>query len=482
MSNIYKGKAGIQSKAFIYMTGIFAIFLIIVILLCITTFEGFVALTRKHDIKIAYNQINKLSVEEYSEDSVSIRELTYKYNLRIIIMDEEFDTVFSNMFPEERVNFNNRLDPMMRDYIEELKDNDIKYKYINNNHKNFRNSFVTFIARLDSGYYLYVSIPLAYVKDNIRYMVIFISLLGVIALLLSAFVSYRLIRNLVKPVIEISKVTEKIASMDFSEKSTYSQNDELGTLSRNINTMSAKLKDNIDALKIEIEKERKIDDMRKNLIMNVSHELKTPIFLIQSYAEGLRENVAESPEDRNYYCNVIVEETARMDNMVKELLDLAKLEVGNVNLDIKRFFVSEIIDDFLTVNEITINSRNINVIKNYENISVYADIELAKRAVNNVIVNAIDHVNDGGLIRINAENKEKCCCISVYNSGSHIPEDDIDKIWDNFYKVEKSRNRMYGGTGIGLSIVKAVMQSHGGNYYVENADDGVLFCLEFPNI
>lgn len=471
-------KNGIQTKAFIYMSGMFAVFLLIVVLLCITTFEGFVNITRKNDVKNAYKTINRLSVSEYSENSEILRELTYKYNLRIIIKNNELETVFSNMFPAEKERLDDRLNDMITENIESL-END-RYKFIS--HKDIKNVYVSFVANLDSGYYLFVSIPATYVRDNIRYMVMFISLLGIVALFVSAFVSYILIRSMVRPIIDVSDVTEKITNMDFSEKCTYSQNDELGVLSRNVNKMSYELEKNIENLKIEIEKERKIDEMRKNLIMNVSHELKTPIFLIQSYAEGLRENVVDNPEDKNYYCEVIIDESERMNIMVKELLDLAKLETGAEEIKIEKVRVSDIFDDFLSNNDIIIKKKNITVDRDYDGVYLYADPVLVKRAVNNLIVNALDYVNDNGKVTVSAKSNEKECVLRVYNSGSHIPENEKENIWENFYKVEKSRKRDFGGTGIGLSIVKAILDSHKGKCEVKNEDDGVAFYLTFNNI
>ena len=470
-------KRGIQTKAFIYMSGMFAIFILIVVLLCMTTFEGFVNVTRKNDVKNAYKIINKLPVSEYSENNEILRELTYKYNLRIVIKNKELSTVFSNMFPAEKNRIDDRLNAMIAENIESLENE--KYKFIS--HHDIKNVYVAFVANLDSGYYLYISIPATYVRDNIRYMVMFISLLGIVALFVSAFVSYILIRSMVRPIIDVSNVTEKITNMDFSEKCTYNENDELGVLSRNVNKMSYELEKNIEKLKVEIEKERKIDEMRKNLIMNISHELKTPIFLIQSYAEGLRENVIENPEDKNYYCKVIIDESERMNTMVKELLDLAKLETGAADINAEKIKASEIFDGFLLSNDIVIKKKNITILRDYDNAYLYADAILAKRAVNNLIVNALDYVNENGTVTVSAKSDDKECVIRVYNSGSHIPDDEKENIWDNFYKIEKSRKRDFGGTGMGLSIVKAIMDSHGGKCEVKNEDNGVAFYLTFKN-
>ena len=478
MNRIVRRMSGIRLKAFLYVGIMFILFLAVVAFLCSTTFQGYVNLTRKADIKRAYRQINTLSISEYSENSSELRDLTYKYNLRMLIKDKELNTVFSNLFPMDRNKFSSRMDSMIKQNIESLKNDN--YKFIKD--PGHRMDFVTFVARLDSGYYLYISIPVTYVRENTRYMISFMLILGLVAVLISFYASYKIVgRFFVKPIVEISGVAEKITRMDFSEKCRYSSNDELGLLSTNINIMSAELEKNIENLKFEIENTKKVDEMRKNLIMNISHELKTPVFLIQSYAEGLRENIVADEKDKEYYCNVIVDETARMDTMIKEILELARLEVGNTKPNSELFLFSEIADSFIASNDITVKNKNINIVKDYEGAKLYADQQLARRVVNNLLINAFDYVNNDGKIVVRAKNTDGKCVISVYNTGSNIPDSDIDKIWYSFYKVDKTGNRSYGGTGIGLSIVKAVMDAHGGKYYAKNVEDGVEFGVEFPN-
>ena len=302
-----------------------------------------------------------------------------------------------------------------------------------------------------------------------------------VSIIISAFIS----RHFTKPIIQLNRITKKVANLDFSEKYRITDGeDELNELGKNINQMSDKLEMTIEQLRKnnnqlekDIEKKSKIEEMRKQFISDVSHELKTPIALIQGYAEGLYDNVNSDEESRKFYAEVIIDEAKKMDKLVKELLELMKLENEGRKFNDSKFNLNEIIEEELRRETVVLKEKNIKVeFENNNPMMVNADQEYIEQVVNNYLTNAIKHCEGEKKIVIRCEKtKQKKVRLYVFNTGKRISEENLDKIWQRFYKVDSSRNREDGGTGIGLALVKAIMNSYGNKYGVENKDNGVEF-------
>ena len=219
--------------------------------------------------------------------------------------------------------------------------------------------------------------------------------------------------------------------------------------------------------------------MRREFIANVSHELKTPIALIQGYAEGLSDNINDDEESRQFYCDVIVDEARKMNNMVKKLLTLNELEFGNSNLELERFDIVSLVKTVADSVELLAKQKNINVVfNNTEPVYVWADEYRIEEVITNYLSNAVNHCKDPNVIDISFKKHDNKIRVSVFNTGDVIGEADLNNIWDKFYKVDKARTREYGGSGIGLSIVKAIMESHNEEYGVANHTTGVEFWFE----
>ena len=249
-----------------------------------------------------------------------------------------------------------------------------------------------------------------------------------------------------------------MAKLDFSQKYRIKDTeDEINDLGKSINTMSDKLERTIKQLRgtnIELEKDieekSKIDEMRKQFISDVSHELKTPIALIQGYAEGLVENVNTDDESRKFYAEVILDESNKMDILVKQLLELMKLEYGKREFNNKKFNITELITEVIRRCNVMIQENNIQIkYDNSKEFCVYADDFYIEQVITNYLTNAIKHakeINGVKKITINTEVKENKVRVSVYNTGDNISQEDLDRIWGRFYKVDSSRNRNSGGT------------------------------------
>ena len=278
-----------------------------------------------------------------------------------------------------------------------------------------------------------------------------------------------------------------MADLDFNAKYTSGGNNELGVLGSNFNTMSEKLQLAITELKTannelqkDIDHKTEVDNMRREFVSNVSHELKTPIALIQGYAEGLREGINEDPESMQYYCDVIIDEAFKMNKMVKELMTLSQLEAGVDTFSMERFDMTALVLNAIQSSEILLQQNRIQVrtIEIDHPVYVWGDEFKVEEVFRNYFSNAMNHVGGEKIITISFEIKNEKCRVCVHNTGEAIPEESLEQIWEKFYKVDKARTREYGGSGVGLSIVKAILDAMKQEYGVQNTESGVLFYFE----
>ena len=285
---------------------------------------------------------------------------------------------------------------------------------------------------------------------------------------------------------KLSEIAKRMSKLDFEAKYEGHSQDEIGVLGSSVNVLSDRLKEAIGELKSannqlqkDIEQKVQIDEMRKEFIANVSHELKTPIALIQGYAEGLTEGIAEDPDSRDYYCGVILDEANKMNKMVRQLLTLTALEFGNDQVSMECFDLVELIEGVLSNSDILIKQKEAKIeFKAEHPVYVWADELMIEEVFSNYLSNALNHVYENGTIRIWFERMDSNLRIHVYNDGKCIPEEELNKLWIKFYKVDKARTREYGGNGIGLSIVAATMKAHGKDFGVANKENGVDFYFD----
>lgn len=276
-----------------------------------------------------------------------------------------------------------------------------------------------------------------------------------------------------------------MSNMDFSAKADVNTDDEIGELGESMNNMASSLEKSITELKSanlelsnDIRKREHIEEMRSEFLSHVSHELKTPLALIQGYAEGLKSGVADNPEDLNYYCDVISDEASKMNAMVMKLIDLDQLETGE-DISLERFDITKLIQDVISNSSILIQDSTTKIIfDEKDEVFVWADSFMIEEVITNYLTNAIHYVSSDGDIKVWYEHKQDTVRINVYNDGNNIPEEDIEKLFIKFYKVDAARTRTYGGSGIGLSIVAAIMKSHDKEYGVYNTEHGVVFYFE----
>ena len=310
---------------------------------------------------------------------------------------------------------------------------------------------------------------------------------SIVLLILGGLAVFLCTNRITKPIRQLSDISRKMADLDFSARyvDDDGRSDEIDELGRNMNELSERLASSYEELRLandqleqELREKEKVDEMRKDFISNVSHELKTPIALIQGYAEGLKD-FRDDPESFDTYLDVILDESDRMNRMVRKLTTLNQLEFGSAEMTIAPFPISEMIEDLVQTSEKRIEECGANVsVEGEKDLTVLGDAFEIEEVLTNYLSNALNHLKDPKQIVIRTEKVEDKCRVSVFNTGDPIPEDELDKVWIKFYKVDKARTRTYGGSGLGLSIVKAIMEAHHEAYGVYDREDGVVFWFE----
>ena len=493
-----KVKANFKSIRFkLFLTLCFVIAIIVLCLVAINSvvLESFYLYSKTQTVKGVYNKINDYYNRNGTYGSIEeeLQKIAFNNNFDIFIETDQNVIVFST-----NKDFYSILDMITdnRNYNDEKSNkNDIIYsddniliKRVNDEYNNI--NYILLSGKLDNGYSLYISIPVVPIEESVDISNQALIIIGLIILLISAFIASYISKKFTSPIVELNDITNKMARLDFSKKYNIADtDDEINELGKNINTMSDKLESTIKQLRAnnvelekDIEEKSKIDEMRKQFISDVSHELKTPIALIQGYAEGLVENVNTDDESRKFYAEVILDESNKMDTLVKQLLELMKLEYGKREFNNENFNIVELLNEVIRKCKVMIEEKNIKVeFERNKPVMVNADDFYIEQVVTNYFTNAIKHtieVDGEKKIEIKMVEKDNKVRISVFNTGKNIPEEHLNKIWGRFYKEDSSRNRNDGGTGIGLALVKAIMNNYKNDYGVINRENGVEFYFE----
>mgnify|MGYP005943618783 FL=1 len=348
--------------------------------------------------------------------------------------------------------------------------------------------YIELWGTLNNGNFILISTPIQGIKDNVHISNTFITYIGIGTLIIGIVAAFVLSSYISRPIKQLSNIAERMSELDFDVKYDGKDKGEIGLLGNSMNNMSKKLEENISQLKAanlelqrDIDKKEKLEQMRTDFLSNVSHELKTPIALIQGYAEGLKEGITDDPESMDFYCSVIMDEAAKMNDMVKRLLTLNQIEFGEDELVMERFDINELVKSVASANELRASQKELKITCDIKDTPLYvwADEYKVEEVITNYISNAINHCCNENIIKVAVGQIDKeNVRVSVFNTGKNIPEEDIDHIWEKFYKVDKARTREYGGNGIGLSIVKAIVESMGKKCGVNNLPDGVEFWFD----
>ena len=448
--------------------------------------EKYYIANKKIEFEKVYNLIEKdLNAEHpYLEyKNAEVNKMAEKNNILFLVVDQQYNPVFTNA---------KNLDVLVNQlwgYLFNKNINlDSKENYSIGKSMDLTNNteYIEMWGKFDNNDLFIMRSPLESIRDSIRVFNKFIGVVGVSVMLLSIALASYFSKRITEPIRELADISQKMTELDFNAKYTSGGDDEIGILGENFNRMADKLEQTISDLKKannelmkDIEQKEQIEQMRMEFLGNVSHELKTPIALIQGYAEGLKEGVNDDSESREFYCDVIIDEASKMNQMVKNLMTLNQLESGEENVEFSRFDISALIQGVLQSLEILINQKQADVRFSCGSpVFVWGDEWKVEQVVRNYVSNALNHVSGDMVIDIRIAKSEDKVTVSVFNTGQPIPEEDVSHLWEKFYKVDKARTREYGGNGIGLSIVKAIMESLHQGYGVKNYDNGVEFWFE----
>lgn len=496
IKKIKESLKSIRVKLFITLSITVLIIIVFLIILNNFVFESYFLLNKQKSLKMVYEQINGMYENGFSEENIEIE-------LEKISIMQNFDISIKNSKREDVYSSEKNVFTTMDDAIDISKFNasvnsseiiEKNDRYTMRKLKDFRNglTYVLLSGKLCNGYSLYLRIPITAIHESVKISNNFLYLIAGFTIIIGGILIVVISKKFTEPILELNDIAKKMAKLDFSKKYRITdEEDEINNLGRSINIMSDKLEKTIKQLKdtnIELEKDieekSKIDEMRKSFISDVSHELKTPIALIQGYSEGLIENVNTDEDSRKFYAEVILDEINKMDKLVKQLLELMKLEYGKREFNDKEFNIVDLENEVVKKSEVMLEEKNIEVrINKQDSINVYADDFYIEQVITNYITNAIKNIKEidnKKYIEISNEidEKKEIVRVKVFNTGDNIKEEEIIRIWNRFYKSDESRNRADGGTGIGLSFVKAVMNNYSQDFGVVNKENGVEFYFD----
>lgn len=484
----------VRVKLFVTISTIIILIIVFLVIVNNLVLGQFYIYSKRQALKSVYETVNEYYQNPQSQDlETQLEKIAIQNNFDILLKNDKNVSIYTS-----NKDFYSTLGQMnemtlkfkvgMGEIIEESDQYVIKKIKDNNNGV----TYVLLSAKLDNGYQLYIRIPINAIQESVKISNNFLYLMAGMTILISAVIVSYVSRRFTDPILELNDIAKRMSNLDFSQKYRITDvGDEINNLGKSINAMSTTLEKTIKQLRktnLELEKDieekSKIDEMRKSFISDVSHELKTPIALIQGYSEGLLENVNTDEESRKFYAEVILDETNKMDKLVKQLLQLMKLEYGKREFNDAKFDIVELEKEVVRKSKVMLEEKGITVeFETPEEVNVIADDFYIEQVVSNYLTNAIKNVKEidnKKIIKIqnvvDVENSK--VRVKVFNTGDNIPEEHMAKIWNRFYKIDESRNRTDGGTGIGLSFVKAVMNNYQNNYGVINKDDGVEFYFE----
>lgn len=488
----FGAKYSIRKQMAIIFAGLLLFLLLFLLAVNGAFAEWYYIAYKKSDFMGIYHELYKIEKDDSLGDENEIIKLNHmaeKNNLSILIINGQLEVQYTNVYGPERM-----MDQMIS-YVLNKKNGASKVLKVTKDYqisrtRDYRNKngaeYLEMWAKFPNSEYLLMRSPLESIRANIEISNQFILYVGILVLFVGIILVWFFSRRISEPLLELACLSKKMAKLDFNVKYTRGGADEIGILGESFNTMSDELEHTISELKTanyelqkDIKKKEQIETMRTEFIGNVSHELKTPIALIQGYAEGLKDGITDDPESMDFYCDVIIDEANKMNRMVKNLLTLNQLELGKDDTQFERIDITSLIKGVVQSLDIIAKQKEADIRMNTDQpVYVWADEFKTEQVVRNYVSNALNHMDEQKIVDIRLEEHDGKIRISVFNTGKPIPEEDLEHIWEKFYKVDKARTREYGGNGIGLSIVKAIMESFHQNYGVKNYENGVKFWFE----
>lgn len=470
--------------------GLLACMVVALLVINMTFLEPYYIQNKEKSFREMYETLNQVAQDQsYSDEEVSsdVAKQAERNNLSFLIIDETTGNKYTNVYNQEML-FNQLLGYVINQSQQnaEILESTDAYQMLQAKDPWNETEYLVMWGNFEDGSQFLMRSPLESMRESAAISNRFLIYIGSVLILAAGALVWYFSKKLTDPIRELANLSDQMANLDFEAKYTSGGKNEIGELGAIFNRMSSRLESTISELKKannsllkDIEQKEKMEEMRNEFLGNVSHELKTPIALIQGYAEGLKDGVNDDAESRDFYCDVIMDEAMKMNQMVKNLLTLNQLEFGDEDISFERFDLAALIRGVLQSMEILAQQDELKIIFRQESpVYVWADEFKTEQVVRNYVSNAFHHASGDKVIEVKIQKEGKKARTSVFNTGTPIPEEDLKHIWEKFYKVDKAHTREYGGNGIGLSIVKAIMESFHQEYGVKNYDNGVEFWFE----
>jgi len=492
-------KNSIRGRLLTFMCGLVAFVVIFGFILNNLFLERFYIYYKSRTLLRSLHAINQMYGSEDTDKDLELLRMQVEQGIQVMIFGPGLDIRYLALQQSMGMGLGRRsiisggidLLGFVSDYS---RDGSPSYEISRNYDSLLRMEYLDLIGALDNGSYALMRMPVQTITDSVGIANRFLLISGAISLALSVFISLRLSNQIAKPIKAVEDIAKSMSNLDFSRKITVSARDEIGSLALSVNTLSDQLQETIKELQDKnkrLEEDyhyiSKLDERRREFLSSVSHELKTPIALIQGYAEALEERVVTSDESRDYYYHVISDEADKMNTLVKKLMSLNNLEAGHEELYLEDFDIMALIQSVIQRGKSLRAAERLSFqLVGPDEAWVRADDFLIEEVVFNYITNAINHASGRDLIRVSVRlippdaGQGERARVEVFNSGSYLNDEDRERVWESFYKVDKSRSREYGGSGLGLSVARAVMELHNCPYGVVNIEDGVSFWFELP--
>lgn len=491
----------IRIRLFAATCAITLAFIAIISVLNLTLYDDYYLYTRKETLSSFVTNLNDTYNNKISSVRDEINQMEIETGLRMSIFTESGGLVYDTMLYGEstaETTASPYADPVH--YLSNLRISLLALQSVDQTALAAgEHVYVTVADTTQGGDYLCIvgkvgediaiaRIPYAYMEENMSFNALFLLIASSATMLVCLVLAYFYARRFTQPLIQMNTLASNMANLDFSEQYNGTAQDEVGQLGHALNTLSLHLECAIGELQAsnaqlhnQVEEKERIDAHRREFIINVSHELKTPIALVQGYAEGLQAGIADSPEDRAYYCQTIVDEALRMNHMVSELLSLSKLEDGYITATLAEIDLTALFQSVIDKTAVLWQEKSLQLFSPEQAVYAVTDATLLLQVMDNYFTNAIRYTPQGGQVVVEiVPQADNTVMLSVSNQGENIPPEELPRLWDKFYRTDKARSRDLGGTGIGLSIVRATAELLGAHYGADNIEGGMRFWLHLP--
>lgn len=480
----------IRTRLFMAFIGLLAVYLIIMQIIFAFLMDDIQVFQNQISMEKLYSEMSS-EADTGSEAAELLSERQYRSGFFISVVTPAGELIENNAVPPQAPDPQPKDRHRQRPFLEPVNqlldtpDDKTRFGIFGTDKADFRT--VVFAGRLKDGNILVIERPLGSIKETSRNTSRFMMISGGVILLVGSVFIYGLAGRVTAPLRSLDSTARRIASLDFSERVTVNSKDEIGMLAVSIQTVSDNLQEALQDLteansKLldDIERERQLDAQRRRFISSVSHELRTPLSMIQGYADGLRHGIVQDPEDVKQYCEVIVDETRKMGQLIKDMLNLSAYDNGAFPVVMQSFDPDALLQRVCGQWEPKAAERQIQWGCDADiGKPVHGDPLRIEQAVNNLLSNALRHTPPNGQIALKASEEGGKVRVTVFNSGSAMDEEALQNCWEPFFKGSVSELTREG-YGLGLAIVRAIINAHQGTARAENADGGVRFSLEWP--